>query len=189
MLGAFFIGIVILLFVGVPIGLLFYFIPKKLGYPKIAKYLAIAYGLFVLTVFFLTVFEDLLFTKSDAKEIVEAENFYLEDKFDILENKSASAIGDYYHTFTLKISEKDKQNAIKLITTSKSFTPGNVSNDSVISWQTERNFARATTKDCETENDYIRVKFTPGMDDYARINTSVFISKTENKLIFLEIDE
>jgi hypothetical protein len=64
-----FIAPLILVFVGVPIGLglLFYFVPKKLGYPQTAKYLTIFYGLFVLVISFLLVFEDQLFTKNDAK--------------------------------------------------------------------------------------------------------------------------
>ncbi|MBW4362459.1 hypothetical protein [Flavobacterium taihuense] len=40
---------------------------------------------------------------------------------EILENKSMSSIGDYYHTFTLKISEKDKTRIINEIKSSKNF--------------------------------------------------------------------
>ena len=44
--------ILILVFIGVPIGVgsLFYFIPKKLGYPKAGKYLTIAFTLTLLTI-------------------------------------------------------------------------------------------------------------------------------------------
>jgi len=67
------IGLYILVFVGLPIGLvcLFYFVPKKLGYQKIGKYLAIVFGVLVLTLVLWTVFEDQFFTKDNAKELVE----------------------------------------------------------------------------------------------------------------------
>ena len=93
----------ILVFVGLPIGLvcLFYFVPKKLGYPKTGKYLTIIFGLLVLTLVLWTVFEDYLFTKGNAKELVEEQQILLAEKFELKENKSMSAIGDYYHTFTL----------------------------------------------------------------------------------------
>lgn len=110
-----FIGLLIIVFVGLPIGalgLLFYFIPKRLGYPKTAKYLTIAYGLLVLTIGLYIVFEYYFFTKNNAKELVEKQDIKLRDDFELLKNESMSAIGDYYHTFTLKISERDKQNAI-----------------------------------------------------------------------------
>jgi len=63
----------ILVFVGIPIGIfcLFYFVPKKLCYPKTGKYLAIIFGLLVVTLIILTVFEDQLFTKDNALELIK----------------------------------------------------------------------------------------------------------------------
>jgi hypothetical protein len=120
-----FIGLLILAFIGTPIGLgfLFYFVPKRLGYPKTAKYLTIAYGLFVLTIGLYLAFEDQLFTKNNAKELVEEQEIKLTDDFELLKNVSMSAIGEYYHTFTLRISERDKQNAITPTGASVSLVP------------------------------------------------------------------
>lgn len=103
------IGFFIVVFAGLPIGLgcLFYFIPKKLGYPKTAKYLTIGYGLVILIFGLYTAFEDQFFTKNNAKELVKDQGLKLMDEFDLTENKSMSAIGDYYQIFTLRISERD----------------------------------------------------------------------------------
>ena len=59
-----FIGLLILVLLGIPtgIGLLLYFVPKRLGYTKTAKYLTAGYGILVLTVTLFVVFEDQLFT-------------------------------------------------------------------------------------------------------------------------------
>lgn len=121
------IGLLILVFIGIPIGigLLLYFVPKRLGYPKTAKYLTIGYGLLVLTMAFFIVFEDQLFTKNNAKDLVEEQGIELLDDFELTHNESMSAIGDYYHTFTLKISERDKQDAILKIKNSDNFKSDN----------------------------------------------------------------
>lgn len=63
----------------------------------------------MLTLVLWSVFEDQLFTKHNAKELVEEQLILLVDKFEVKENKSMSAIGDYHHIFTLEISEPDKK--------------------------------------------------------------------------------
>jgi hypothetical protein len=92
---------------------LFYWIPKTIGYPKVGKYLSIFVGLSFCVVTFMTVFEDQLFSKKDARELLEEQDIHLLDSFDIIENKSNSVINNYYHTFVLRISAKDKARIIK----------------------------------------------------------------------------
>lgn len=98
-------GILILILVVIIIGIVWlcFWIPKKFGYPKFGKYFSILVGtliaIFILTEFF----EDELFSKNDAKELLEEQNIALIDEFELTENKSMSGIGDYFHTFTLKI--------------------------------------------------------------------------------------
>ncbi len=75
------------------LGCSFYFVPKKLGYPKTGKYLTLTFGLLVSKLVLWTVFEDQLFTKGNAKELVEEQQILLDDKFELKENKSMSAIG------------------------------------------------------------------------------------------------
>ena len=187
-----FIGLLILVFIGIPIGLglLFYFIPKKLGYPKTAKYLTIAYGLFVLAIGLYIAFEDQFFTKNNAIELVEEQDFKLNDKFTLTENKSMSAIGDYYHTFTLDISERDKENAITKIKSSDNFKTDNSSINEMLYLSDKRYFGPKVIQNYETENSYVREYFQPsGRKGYAPTFRRISISKTKNELTFEDIDE
>jgi len=186
------IGIFTLVFVGLPIGLgcLFYFIPKKIGYPKTGKYLTIIFGLLVLTIVLWTVFEDQHFSKDNARELVEEQQILLVDKFDLEENKSTSAIGDYYHTFTLNISVKDKQSAILQIKGSKNFKSQTYEKESLIYQHQDRYFGPKVIHNYETQNSYVREYFQPsGQEGYAPTFRRISISKSENQLTFEDIDE
>jgi hypothetical protein len=186
------IGLYILVFIGLPIGLvcLFYFVPKKLGYPKTGKYLAIIFGLLVLALVLWTVFEDQLFTKDNAIELIREQQILLKDKFELVKNESSSAIGDYYHTFTLKISERDKQNAILKIKSSDNFKADNSSIDPMLYLSNKRYFGPKVIQNYETENTYVREYFKPsGQEGYAPTFRRISISKTENELTFEDIDE
>ena len=46
---------------------LFYWLPKKLGYPKVGKYLAISVAFFFLIMILMSIFEDEFFTKKEAR--------------------------------------------------------------------------------------------------------------------------
>jgi len=181
-----------IVFVGLPIGLglLFYFVPKKLGYPKTAKYLTIIFGILVLTLVLWTVFEDQLFTKNNAKELVEEQQILLTDKIELEKNESSSVIGDYYHTFTLKISERDNQNAILKIKSANNFKAENSSIDQTLYLSGKRYFGPKVTQNYETENAYVREYFQPsGEEGYAPTFRRISISKTNNELTFEDIDE
>ena len=188
-----YIGLLVLVFVGLPIGLgcLFYFVPKKLGYPKTAKYLTIAYGLIVLTIGLFIAFEDQLFTKNNAKELVEEQGIKLTDEFELLKNESISAIGDYYHTFTLKISERDKQDAITKIKSTDHFKANNGSIETLMYQAApDRYFGKKVIQNYETENSFVREYFEPsGREGYAPTFRRISISKTDNELTFEDIDE
>ena len=187
-----FIGLFILVFVGIPIGigLLLYFIPKKLGYPKLAKYLTIGFGFLVLTIGLYIAFEDQLFTKNSAKKLVEEQSLILTDDFELTENKSMTAIGDYYHTFTLTISERDRQKAIFKIKSSDNFKPDNKSIVETLYLSTNRYYGPKVTQNYETENSYVREYFQPsGQKGYAPTFRRILINKTKNELQFEDIDE
>lgn len=188
-----FIGLLILVFIGIPIGLglLFYFILKKLAYPKTAKYLTIAYGLFVLTIGLYIAFEDQLFTKNNAKDLVEEQDIKLTDDFELLKNESMSAIGDYYHTFTLKISERDKQNAIANIKSADNFKSGNGSIETLMYQPApDRYFGKKVVQNYETENSFVREYFEPSeREGYAPTFRRISISKSDSEITFEDIDE
>ncbi len=187
------IGLFILVFVGIPlvIGLLLYFIPKRLGYPKTAKYVTISYGLIVLAIGLFIAFEDQLFTKNNAKELVEEQNFILLDEFELLNNESMSAIGDYYHTFTLKISDRDKQDAITKIKSSDNYKIDDGSIETLLYQHApDRYFGKKIIQNYETDNTYVREYFEPsGRKGYAPTFRRISISKTSNELTFEDIDE
>jgi len=144
----------------------------------------------VLTLVLWTVFEDQLFTKGNAKELVEEQQILLAEKFELKENKSMSAIGDYYHTFTLEISDLDKQNAILNIKIADNFKGKNSSIESLLYQQQDRYFGLKVVQNYETENSYIREYFQPsGRKGYAPTFRRISISKEVNELTFEDIDE
>ena len=55
--------------------------------------MTLTFGLLVSKLVLWTVFEDQLFTKGNAKDLVEEQQILLDDKFELKENKSMSAIG------------------------------------------------------------------------------------------------
>ncbi len=187
----FILALLVIVAVLLGIGFLLYFLPKKLGYPKIAKFLAVIFACLVFSFVFYFVFEDLFFTKNNAKELVEEQGLILTGDFELLENKSMSAIGDYYHTFTLKISERDKQRMILQIKSAKNFKIEKSSSDSLPLYLSEnRYFGSKITQNYETENTYIRAFFKPsGKQGYAPTYRRISISKVDNELIFEDIVE
>jgi hypothetical protein len=185
------IGLLILVFIGIPVGvgLLLYFIPKKLGYPKVAKYLTIAYSLFVLLIVLFFAFVDQLFTNEDANRLIKEQGFILKDEFTLQKNESSIGIGDYYHTFTLKISKRDKHDAILKIKSSTNFY---ISTEVLENPTDTLNhyFGPKVTWNYENRNSFIREYFQPsGKKDYAPTYRRISISKIKKELKFEDIDE
>lgn len=188
-----FIGTLLLIFIVVRIclWLLPNFVPMKLAYQNTAKYLTILFGSAILIITFFFIFQDQLFTANDAKKLVEEQNIRLRDKYELLDNRSSSAMGgDYFHTFTLKISENDKRAAIKAISSSKDFTTDLKSINSILYLTKDRYLGPTIIQNYEMENAYVREYFKPsGTQGYAPTFRRISISKTENKLSFEDIKE
>lgn len=163
----------------------------KPGYNKRAKYLTILFGSAILIIAFFVIFEDQLFTANDARTLVEEQNIRLRDKYEFLNNSSSTAMGgDYFHTFTLKISENDKNEAIKAIRSSKDFTTDLMSINGTLYLTKDRYLGPTITQNYETENAYVREYFKPsGTEGYAPTFRRISISKSENKLTFEDINE
>jgi len=146
--------------------------------------------LVVLTIVLWTIFEDQHFSKNNARELVEEQQILLVDKFDLEENKSTSAIGDYYYTFTLNISVKDKQSAILKIKSAKNFKSQTYEKESLPYQQQDIYFGPKAIHNYETQNSYVREYFQPsGQEGYAPTVRRISISKSENQLTFEDIDE
>ena len=182
--------IVFLLVFGLIIGLIWlsFWLPKKLGYPKFGKYFSITIGVLISLFILSEIYEDELFSKNNATELLAEQNIKLNDEFELIENKSMSSIGDYYHTFTLKISEKDKARLITEIKKTRNFN---------IDKQTESYFDNREDyyngpkriKNYETEKQFIRELFEPQGEGYAPTWRKIEIDKNENLLIFEDIDD
>jgi hypothetical protein len=165
-----------------------FWLPKKLGYPKFGKYLSIIIsviiGLFILS----EIFDDELFSKKNATELLAGQNIKLIDEFELIENKSVSSIGDYYHTFTLKISKNDRIRIINEIKNSKNFN-NEIKTENYFDNREDYYKGPKRIKNYETEKQYIRELFEPNGEGYAPTYQKIEIDKKENLLIFEDIDD
>ncbi|MBB2151432.1 hypothetical protein [Pedobacter gandavensis] len=178
----------ILTFLAIGFIFLAYWIPKKMGYSKVGKYFSIILTLLILIMSSLTIFEDQLFSKNDAEKLLTEQGIQLHDSFKIEENKSMSAIGDYYHTFTLTITVNDKKRIINEIKNSLNFnTEKQV--ESYFDNRTDYYTGPKRIKNYETEAEYVRELFEPQGEGYAPTWRKIKIEKKNNKLTFEDIDE
>jgi hypothetical protein len=179
--------IILLIFVGFASGIIWlsWKVPVKLGYPRLGKFLrglAIAFlSLYILG----NVFEDQLFTRGDAADLLNGQQIHLRDKFRLLNNKSMSAPGDYYHTFTLEISDEDKVRIFTGIRNSKNFRFGEPEDIYLLG---ERLISRRITQNYETDSTLVRRLYEPQEEGYAPIWRVITIGKKEHKLVFEDID-
>jgi len=159
-----------------------------MGYPKVSKYLTISYGLIVLSIILFIAFEDQLFSKNDAKELVEEQGIELVDEFELTNNESMSAIGDYYHTFTLQITATDKTKIINTIKGSDNFkTIGESILDLYFDTEDRYNGPKRT-QNYETEDSFVREYIKPNGDGYAPTYRRIKVYKEKEELIFEDID-
>ena len=185
------IGLFALVFIGLPIGLifLFYWIPKKLGYAKLGKRLAIILGLLFAVLVLCFVFEDQLFFKKDARKLLAEQDIYLVDNFSITNNKSMSAIGDYYHTFILEITKNDKEIIINQIKNSPNFKGLKDEKLDLLHSNEDRYTGKKMIQNFEDSFQFVREYYEPNGKGYAPTYRKIEIDKKENKLTFEDIDE
>jgi len=180
-----------LLFVGFASGLLvvLYIVLKKLGYPRLGISLATIAGLMFLFLTIIIVFNDQLFSESDAQELLLMHQVYLNDQFEIISNKSLSALSDFYHTFTLEISANDKSRIISEIKESDNFTiftkPNTGRNTHYNSYKT----GDTVFWNYENNDEYIREMFIETRKGYAPIWQFIHIDKDGKLLVFEDIVE
>ena len=168
------------------LGLLSYFLPKIFGYPKTGRILLIAYGLIVLLLSILIGFEDVFFTKSDAKKLIEEQGILLNDEFELVDNVSSWAIGDYYHTFVLNISTQDRIRAIDKIKSAEYFIKLDEPIDDLFS---KRREGPSQTQNYETKDSYVLESLKINGTNYAPTFRRIMINKRFNVLTFQDIVE
>ena len=181
----------VILQVIVGLGFLIHYVVKKIGYPRIATYLVFVYGIaIVISIIISIFFQDNFFSKNDAKTLVQKQDFELVDDFDLIKNESTSAPGDYYHTFTLAISDRDRSNAIKKIKNSNNFDVDKPKDDNPLYVFLDHYFGPTVVLNYQTDHAFIREYFKPsGREGYAYTYYIITISKTTNELVFEDIDE
>ncbi|MDO8316912.1 MAG: hypothetical protein Q7T12_05250 [Flavobacterium sp.] len=165
-----------------------YSIPAKNGQKKIGIFLSSIVGLFFIYIAVSMIFEDELFSKNEAKNLLVEQNITLNNDFELVENKSMSAIGDYYHTFTLKITVDDKTRIINEIKNSKNF---NLDPEIENYFENREDYYIGTKriKNYETENQFVRELFEPQGKGYAPTWRKIEVDKDKNILTFEDIDE
>lgn len=186
-----FSALLIFVFVILPLGVtfLFYFIPKKLDSPRTGKILGIAAALCVVYIFIMSAFGDAFFTEEQATDMLAEHEIILNDGFEIENNKSTWAIGESYHTFTLKISGNDKLKIIKQIKASSNFKVLDELTDELSYRNTELSRNAKITSNYETKDAYVTAYFQAADSGYTPTFRRISIDKTENKLIFEDIEE
>lgn len=187
-MGVYLVAFLLILAIIIGIIWLCFWLPKKLGYPKFGKYFSIALGIIIGIYVLSGIFEDELFSQNNATKLLAEQNVKLNDEFELKENKSMSAIGDYYHTFTLKISNKDKNRIIGEIQKAKNFN-SDLKTENYFENRDDYYHGPKRIKNYETESQYIRELFQPNGDNYAPTWRKIEIDKKENLLIFEDIDE
>lgn len=181
------VGLIVIALAG-GLTFLFYWIPKKMGYPKPGKILSTIVGFAFVVLTGLIIFQDQLFSKSDARKLLAEQDINLTDKFEIIENKSMSAIGDYYHTFSLRISIKDKQVIIGQIKSSHNFKGLNERPEDILHIE-DRYKGKKITQNYEDSVQFVREYFEPNGEGYAPTYRKIEIDKKENILTFEDIDD
>jgi hypothetical protein len=178
--------------VGIPIfiGLLIYYIPKILGYPKTAKILTIIYGILALCLILFIILEDQFFTKKDALKLIEEQDISLIDKFELIDNKSSWAIGDYFHSFSLNISDRDRIRIIENIRSSNDFKKlGEPIDDLLFSKDYDEHVGSKQIQNYENEYSFVREYLQPNGENHAPTFRRILISKKVNILTFQDIIE
>lgn len=165
-----------------------FWLPKKLGFQKAGKVIGILVCCFFTYVVIQMIFEDELFSKNHEKELLGEQKIYLNDDSKLEENYSTWAIGDYYHTFTLTISENDKKRIINEIKSSPNYKDTTYNVTELLYSQEETPVGKRVFQNYETKLFYIREYFEENGKGYAPTFRKISIEKNKNKLIFEDID-
>ena len=180
----------LLIFVLFMIGILFfiYWIPKKLGYPKVGKFLSI--GLFVLLILIILygVFQDAFFTKNQARELLVKQEIVLNDDFKILNNKTTMNIGSNYHRFRLEISENDKNKIIEKIKSVEGFISVDEEKLDLYSNLLDLKASKIIQYSEDTEM-FLKEFFRPNHEGRPSSYFRIELEKSENTLVYEEIHE
>lgn len=159
-----------------------YVIPSMAGYKSLGRLLSsiLAFGFLYIIIIF--VFEEELFSKTDAQELLRKEEITLNRHFELLSYQSEWAIGEDLQLFTLKIDPQDKQQLIKQIKSRDDFNKrlaltNGITGDTIINYY-------------EDSAHYIQETWKPSKkNDYAPTHCFTYISKQDLLLYYENIDD
>lgn len=167
------------------IHLIFYLLPKKLGFPKLAKLsISIVIVLIVGFVIYATTSKH-EYNKDVVRDQLQRQNIELQDVFSIDDHYYTFWVGEFVDRFTLTISRRDKENIIKKIRNSPYYKEGE---DGCKGFVVEYRGNDQEVCNCEDEEDVIShiYPMIKGKNYYYDI--IIKVSKNENKLYFKEED-
>lgn len=180
-----------LIFLALVAGFIFlaYWVPAKFGYARTGKNLAKSLGLIFVAVVLYFVFEDQLFSRADAAKLLQEQNIQLSGVFELVDNKTMSAPGDYYHVFHLRITANDKQTIINQIKSSTGFKGRTEEKQDLLRSTEDWHVGKRITQNYEDEVEFVREYFQPNGEGNAPTYRKIKIDKKENLLTFEDIDE
>ena len=181
---------ILVIFILFMVGILFfiYWIPKKLGYPKVGKYLSIILSIFLVLMVLFWVFQDSFFTKNQARSLLAEHDIILKDDFKILNNKSRSPMADYYHRFRLEISDNDKNQIIERIKKADGFKGINEEKKDLLPNTSDYNTTRII-QNYEDDVMFVTENYRPNHEGEASVYKRIELEKSENTLVFIEMQE
>ena len=180
--------LLLLLILVISIIYLSYWVPKNFGNKKLGIILSriLIIGLIVLAL--VIIFDDYIFFKSDAKEYLAQQHVVLEDNFTIQNNES-SGIMDYFHSFKLEISEKDKMRIIAQIKAEDTYQD-TINNRFHLPTLAKNRYKGDTLyANYQTEWAYKKALFYANGEGYTPTYRVISVSKEKNELTFEEILE
>lgn len=175
----------LLIFVLCMIGILIllYWIPRKMGYPRLAKYLSLGLSLLLVLIISFGIFQDAFFTKNQAKKLLAEQDIVLKDDFKILNNKKGSPLSDYYHRFRIEISEKDRNSIEERIKNAVGFI--NLGQEKI---DIRSNYgASKFVQNYEDSTMYVREFYRPNHEGGKSTYKKIELNKGGKTLVFIEM--
>jgi hypothetical protein len=127
---------------------------------------------------------DWTFSKKDARELLLYHGLELKDEIKILENESGG-LRDFYHSFTLKISDADYERIVKRIKASKNY----VGLFTDLTQTPTADYKTYDTLDYETDYHFNREYFSKQQMDDGTYHFRFQLSKTDKELNYIGSDE
>jgi hypothetical protein len=176
-------GIILLVLLSISAPIIF-FVLKRNKRPKLGLFIASIIILIVMFFLFTNEIDQNLYSKSDVKNDLKIANLYLENDFEIINNK-VFGMPERFQDTEIKISEKDKNRIINEIKNDKSFKK---SKKSRVLYQQMRIKNKVVYTSYFYNNQFIRESYYR-LEDYVPIYIIVSLNEKSNILMFSRIED